>query len=153
MSQSLEPPASNELDAFEQQFPSIGRWIRLLTGLFKYKTWREIGDTAGKNPTFEGNWANYTATATFNTAAFYKDAFGVVHIKGLVENTTGTGINTTIFTLPTGYIPSKNYIFTTIGDGAIARIDIDSDGTVDLSTVGTGATYLSLDGITFRAEQ
>jgi len=40
-------------------------------------------------------------------------------------------------------------MFTTIGDGALVRLDISDSGVVQV-LVGTGATFLSLDNISFR---
>lgn len=147
----IDPPPS-KINEF------LPQWIRWIYNLYEYvgiintnfltvEDWHEIGAT--DEPAFVNNWANYTATSTYNTAAFYLDPFGVVHLKGLIENTAGTGATTTIFTLPTGYRPPKNETYGSDGDNAHARITIDSGGAVQLS-VGTGATNLTLDGITFR---
>ena len=98
--------------------------------------------------TFGTNWANYTASSDFNTAGYYKDPFNVVTLKGLVTHTTGGG-GTTVFTLPTGYIPTKQLVFISDAGFAFARVDVNSDGTVDLQT-GNAVVYLTLEGISFR---
>jgi len=40
--------------------------------------------------------------APFQTMAFFKDLFGVVHLKGSIT----AGISPTVFTLPAGYRPA-----------------------------------------------
>jgi len=126
-------------------------WIYNLFSFLSVENWREIDAT--DEPAFENNWANYTTSSSFNTAAFYKDPFGLVHLKGLVEDTVGTGVGATIFTLPVDYRTTKSLIFAAIATGnTVARIDVNSSGTVSL-VGGDGSDFLSLDGISFRAAQ
>jgi hypothetical protein len=113
-------------------------------------------------------WANFGDP--YETAAFSKDGFGFVHLKGMVRNprSTSTG-DPTIFVLPGAFRPSRPVVLTSLGSGdapfdpelTVARIDVNSDGTVVLryrctTSEGTdctaaGQTYLSLDGLEFRA--
>lgn len=92
--------------------------------------------------TLATGWTN--VGSSFATAAYYKDPFGIVHLRGLVNGGSGT-----IFTLPTGYRPTGfRLIFPAVASNAIARIDIALNGAVTF-VAGT-ATSISLDGITFR---
>jgi hypothetical protein len=93
---------------------------------------------------FATSWANFN-TSTNTAAQYYIDPFRRVHIKGVVVRTSGN----TIFTLPAGYRPSETHLFVVDGDGAFAEINIQTDGAVVLAA-GTAASYLSLDGISFR---
>ena len=106
-------------------------------------TWREIG--GGGEPAFENNWVNFGAA--HNTAAFYKDACGIVHIKGLVKDGT---IGQTIFTLPVGYRPRGSEVVSSLSNAAIGRLDITSDGTV-VAVAGNNA-YFTIH-YSFVAEQ
>ena len=120
-----------------------------IIGNFKHvESWREVGEA--DNPGFASSWINYGSG--FNSAAFYRDPFGVVHLKGLVKNGT-VGSAQTIFTLPANYIPTDRYMFDAVSyDGAAyvqGRVDILNDGRVVPITGHT--TYISLDGISFRA--
>ena len=81
MSQTLQPPPPEDLDKFERVYPDLGRWLRLLTALFKPHSQRNIGDAAGKNPAFENSWVNYNSS-THETAGFYKDSLSRVWLKG-----------------------------------------------------------------------
>lgn len=111
------------------------------------KAWREVGAT--NQPAFENSWVNYN-TASFYGAAFYKDALGFVHLRGLVKSgTVGTGF--AIFTLPTGYRPLKQLGYVVNANTAFGNLRISTDGKVFLET-GSNA-YLFLDGITFWPEQ
>ena len=96
-------------------------------------------------PTFLNSWVNFDAT-TFNAAGYYKDGFGIVHLRGLVK--TGT-VALAIFTLPAGYRPVKTELFSVVSNNAFGRVDVDTGGNVIL-TIGSNA-FASLDGITFRA--
>ena len=95
-------------------------------------------------PTLQGLWINYGAP--HENAGYYKDALGIVHLKGLIRN--GTGL---MFTLPVGYRPAEYNIFPAWSAGGFARIDVESNGDV-IRSAGSGVSY-SLANITFRAEQ
>ncbi len=106
-----------------------------------------------------GNWGG-----EYQPARFYRDAFGVVHLEGLItQGAYDSGITPTIFVLPVGSRPAASHVFATIGretDGSrasLARIDVKPDGHVvlmenpedDPNNFG-GANYVTLDGISFR---
>jgi hypothetical protein len=104
--------------------------------------WHEIGD-AGE-PEFENAWENYTAQPNFVTAGFYKDPWGIVHLKGMIDG----GATETVFTLPPAYRPSKNLIVPIHRFSGFAPLIVRADGTL-APLVGSGNA--SLDGVTFRA--
>jgi hypothetical protein len=96
--------------------------------------------------TLQNGWVNFGST--YGNAQYYKDKENRVHLRGLVAN----GIfGVPIFNLPSGYRPFNQLIFTVTANNAYGRIDVDSFGSVIL-TVGSNA-FVSLDGISFRAEQ
>ena len=97
------------------------------------------------SPTLLNSWVNFDAT-TFNAAGYYKDGFGIVHLRGLVK--TGT-VGLAIFALPAGYRPVKTELLPVVSNGALGRVDVESGGNVVLN-FGSNV-YTSLDGITFRA--
>jgi hypothetical protein len=117
-----------------------------ISGL-KGEEWREVGATG--QPIFENAWVNHTP-GTFATAAFYKDAMGVVHLKGLVKNGTG---GAAVFTLPVGYRPTAQHSFATDSGTAVvhSQLAVLASGAVIVS-LGAGATnaYASLE-CNFRA--
>jgi len=96
-----------------------------------------------QTPTFQNGWQNYLTE--HNYAAYFKDSLGVIHLRGLVKNGSGT-----IFTLPEGYRPPRRELFgvATYPD-VMGRIDIFSDGQVYM--VSGNSLWISLDGITFKA--
>jgi hypothetical protein len=103
---------------------------------------------AWQTPLFQSGWLDYDAGATFNPARYRKDAYGRVHLKGLVKS----GTNFTIFILPVGYRPQARVAFFVSGWQAghvIGRIDVLTTG--EVYWVAGGTVYMSLDGITFKA--
>lgn len=111
------------------------------------KTWfARKGGRAFISPTFLNSWANLGSL--FQTAGYYKDHLGVVHLEGAV-----TGSNTNpIFNLPAGYRPLEQHIYFTLTEGHDdSRVDVLANGDVK-RLVGTNG-YLSLNGVSFRAEQ
>lgn len=99
-----------------------------------------------QTPTFQNSWTNYGGA--FQEAKYYKDAFGVVHLMGLVQGGT-IGLSYPIFTLPSGYRPTARHIFTTTQNDALGRVDVQADGTVVMLGGATG--WISLSGINFPA--
>ena len=100
--------------------------------------WVEIGGSSGE-PAFENSWANVGGST--ESAAFYRDPFKRVHLKGNIG--TGTAA-TTAFTLPAEYRPA-----------ATIRIAI-SGGYVDITNAGLVQPSVSpayIDGVSFRADQ
>ena len=109
------------------------------------ENWHEIG--AASEPVFNSSWVNYGAGLA--TAAFRKDADGVVHIKGTVKNgTVGIAV---AFTLPAGYRPALREDFVTIGNGAIGQVVVNANGEVWI-LAGSNVNH-HLNTVSFVAEQ
>jgi hypothetical protein len=102
-----------------------------------------IGATG--EPGFQNGWVNYGVG--YQTAGFYKDSSGVVHLTGLIK--AGTA-NTTAFTLPVGFRPAMFLHFPAVSNSAFGVLRIDYTGTVAPGVEGSTVWY-SLDGVSFRA--
>lgn len=109
-----------------------------LSGNIINETWQ--------TPTLLNNWINFGLG--YAKAQYYKDKELRVHLKGLVQSGT---VGQPIFTLPTGYRPTDRLLFTVTSNNGYGRLDIEPDGDVFL-VVGSN-TFVSLDGVSFRAEQ
>lgn len=91
-------------------------------------------------PTLINAWAN--TGAPYQLAGYWKDPYGTVHLRGRVD----TGVTPSdIFVLPAGYRPEATSSFLL---PSTATVDVEADGSV---RGVTGATFISLDSITFRA--
>ena len=120
------------------------------------ESWHEVG-TAGE-PDFETGWSNYGGGAA--SVAFYKDPFGVVHLRGAAKCTpTGgqdctPGFSQDVFFLPEGYMPAAAEEFAVDSNLAFGEVAVLNTA-VGLGEVvaqaGSVQTYIALDGITFRA--
>lgn len=130
---------------FYQELKQLIPWLtKLWRTLGQVEEWIEVGGSGGEPP-FEGTWAN--ASGTDVSAAFFRDPFGIVHIKGLISSGT---INTTAFTLPSGYRPNKLIELGTTANAAFGRLRINAVGTV---VPTNGATTRFSIHCSFRAEQ
>jgi len=122
------------------------------TGTFCSENFGEEGIFPWEN--LGGGWAS---------AAYFKDAFGIVHIEGVIR--AYGSLPARIFILPAGYRPAAGHIFIVTGrvagfsdaDESNGRVDVSSNGDVFMSVapyhgMGSGdIAHLSLDGINFRA--
>lgn len=117
--------------------------IRDLVQLTKEPNFRKVGD-AGQ-PAFLNSWVNFGTTDA--PAAFWRDPFGWIHLRGLIKNGT-IGSTNAAFTLPPGFRPPLREVFPVISNGAIGRVDIEPDG--DVIIAAGNNTYVSLAGIHFR---
>lgn len=116
------------------------------------ESWNEVGDADG--PPFNtedpgqcrvlSHWYNFGFGT--NTAAFYKDPQGRVHLRGMVA---GERLCDPIFVLPEGFRPAALEHHVAASDSAFGFVTVGPDGVV-LARVGS-TTWVSLDGISFRA--
>jgi hypothetical protein len=130
-----------------QQLGDLKRRIEILErrAILAAEAWNVIG--AAGQPAFTNGWVNFGGTDA--TAAFYKDAAGVVHLRGIVKNGV---VAASMFTLPVGYrhdAGGGGMRFPIVSNAAFGEIDIHSDGTTFL-IVGSNA-WVDLSSISFRA--
>lgn len=116
----------------EWNVSALERWAQGFT----LESWQEV--------VFENSWVNIATTYT--DAAYWKDPFGIVHLRGLVKDGV---VGSTIFTLPVGYRPTGTKVYMQSNAGTAEEVYVNADGTVVLPA-GVN-TSLSLDGVTFRA--
>ena len=97
-------------------------------------------------PTLLNGWENLAAP--YAQVGYYKDEFGVVHLKGFVKS----GIENVFFILPSGYRPSETIYFPVIADDTTPSfVQIKSNGEVSKPSGLTVTKWLNLTGIIFRA--
>jgi hypothetical protein len=104
-----------------------------------------------QTPSLQNGWVIYPETTgnpptpMYNPPGYFKDSFGIVHLRGLVQNGGGT-----IFTLPVGYRPAYRELQAVqTWNNTIGRLDVHTDGQVIMQQGNNG--WFSLDGVTFRA--
>lgn len=95
------------------------------------------------------NFANYDKG--YNQASYWKDKNGVVHLTGLINTGTNT-TGTVIATLPVGYRPKLNEIFSAFTGNASSSMRLNVDSTGVISFNGTYTSFIGLAGISFKAE-
>jgi hypothetical protein len=107
-------------------------------------------------PAFENGAQNAGALSGLhlNSAGFYKDHEGIVHLEGIVK-ATSTEVKS-VFTLPVGYRPAAGTVLI-FAAGTTSAALIGGTNTavesLDLSGKVAGANELILlDGITYRAQ-
>jgi hypothetical protein len=85
---------------------------------------------------------------SFQQAGFYKDAFGIVHLEGLVKR----GSSPLVFTLPAGYRPASGtvQVFEQINEGGVFILGA-ADGPFAAGSVLALKEEVLLGGITYRA--
>jgi hypothetical protein len=98
--------------------------------------------------TLQNGWINYNASV-YQTAGYTRASDGLVTLKGLLSSGSTSAV---IATLPAGYRPATQLLMATQSAGSWARLDIHTDGTI-LAAANVNSGWLSLDGMTFMAEQ
>lgn len=108
-----------------------------------------VGGTDSLGTTFNAPWAS---EVNVRPMVFYKDPFGLVHLEGFIINSAATTGASTVFTLPSGYIPSygaPSITWSLYGTAyALAGI-VGLDGTVQISGAANSGTLLGINA-TFR---
>ena len=115
--------------------------LRDLVQLTREPNFRRIGDTG--QPAFTNSWAYFGSE---QVAAFWRDPFGWVYLRGLIKNGT---VGSVAFTLPPGFRPPVAERFVVISNDAVGRVDVGADGAVTPKSPSNN-TYVSLAGIRFR---
>ncbi len=101
----------------------------------------QVGE-AWSNLSFGSGWANYGGS--YQTARYKK--FGdLIFLKGLVARTSGAG--TLIGTLPAGFRPVAQCLFSIVTNTGAGRVDITTSGQVVWNS--GGVDYVQLDGLVF----
>ncbi|MHA2085868.1 MAG: hypothetical protein ACXABD_19165 [Candidatus Thorarchaeota archaeon] len=117
------------------QLDTFQNWI------IAQEAWTAVG-------TFLNSWVNYGGT--YGSAGYYRDAFDVVRLRGVVKDGT-VGAAGVIFALPVGYRPEEDRVFANYTDSGVGRVEIESGG--DVIAKAGGNTWFSLDGISFRVKE
>ena len=99
-------------------------------------------------PTYANGWSAYDTT-TYLGAFYKKDAQGYVHLRGMIKGGT---VGVTAFTMPAGYRPGHTALFAVAQNNAFGRVDINTAGAAVVSNINTSNAWVSLNGITYLAE-
>lgn len=100
-----------------------------------------------KVSTFSNSWENFGGD--YETAGYYKDGAGRVHLEGLIRNGS---VGSPAFTLDAGYRPANRHIFGTASGGSIGRLDILANGDVQPQSPSI-SSWVTLSGISFRSSE
>lgn len=110
--------------------------------------WTEVTPAGtGNSYDFQNSWVNFATY--YQSAAFYKDVEGVVHLKGLVKNGV-VNWQYPIFVLPPGYRPLQASAHVVVSNNALGRVTVSNNG--NLAVDFGSSAFVSLDGITFRVD-
>lgn len=115
---------------------------------------REQMDTTGfpvvTTPTMQNSWVSYDGGTDYGIAGYYKDAAGVVHLRGLIKSGT---MGAAAFTLPAGFRPQYRCIFMGLSanNNTICRVDVFQNGQVAPQGGSGSNVWVSLEGMSFMA--
>lgn len=111
------------------------------TGVDKHVSLNVGYERPRRAATLSGAWVN---TGGAYATAGYQKIDGLVKLSGTVQ---GGVAPSQIFVLPAGFRPAAQRVYSVIGNGVLARVDVKPDGSVELTT---GAPPISLDSISFE---
>lgn len=114
-----------------------------------------LAPTAWATPTLSGSVTDYGAG--YGGPRYFKDALGIVHMKGVLKATATITSLTTLFTLPVGFLPVEILVFQVacgIGFSNLdKRLDIDSSGNAYLNgTTLANGDWVSIASVSYLAE-
>ena len=95
------------------------------------------------SPTLPGGWA---ITPPYQQISYWRDGSNIVHLRGTASIGAVT-LPATLFTLAAGFRPLANLVY---GVPTYSVVEVEPDGDV---VVRECTSFVSLDGISFRAEQ
>jgi len=113
--------------------------------------WNKLVNSKQENwiaTTLLNGWVNFGSG--FYDVAYYKDNLGIVCLRGFIKNGVATA-GTIILNLPVGYRSLNSIVFCTNSNNAVSTLQLQPNG--DLIIQFGSNVSLSLDGISFRAEQ
>lgn len=126
------------LEGMLRRLALLERRVEILAAAEAGGAWLALPYTAG--------WVDFTGAFDYAAGA-YKRAGDIVFLAGQVTRSSGS--SSVIATLPADCHPSERHILTCISNGAIARIDVHTDGTINQLS-GTASSYISLSGQFFK---
>jgi len=129
------------------QHDGQGRAMIDATGLHVYGTGSTIAGEAWQSVSLQNGWWPLN-TSVYNDAGYWKDALGIVHLRGMLYNGS---LSMPIFTLPSGYRPMRVEVMCVQTYSGAGSVYVRNDGAVLLASGSN--SWVSLDGITFRAYQ
>jgi len=117
-------------------------WSRIGENLFSadpnylnksMQVWKEFS--------FLNGWVNYNTgsgpTSAWRKCQYFKDDFGVVHIRGLANGASKT--SNIVTQLPVGYRPGGNQLFPTSVNGEVSgRLNVYPNGDVEIQSAPAG---------------
>lgn len=105
-------------------------------GLTKHK----VGDVG--EPAYQNSWTDGTGLGV-ESFIFRRDiSKNQILLSGVIRNTTYTGVNETVFTLPLGYRPAKNTVFVIQGEfGSVSGKSFEI-------FIHSATGYFTINGIT-----
>lgn len=134
------PASSSKMRGFIEGVKQLIAWLRAHSPQLIQEPYMALS--------LQNGWVNFGGE--FQTAVYWRDSNGVVHLEGLIRNGTTTG-GTVVFTLPVGYRPAATQIFSVSSSGGTFQIRINSSGQGAVWVVTGNNGHLSLSGIVFRA--
>lgn len=98
----------------------------------------------------DGNWADYGGG--YAGMAYWRDAIGIIHVRGFATTLVGRAAGAVIFTLPAGFRPAAFEPFPAVRvevgvDSYFLRVDVGSDGTVTCQHALNADDIVSISGI------
>lgn len=99
---------------------------------------------------FSGAWTHYDPTGASFEFGEYRRKGDTVELHGLVNSATAAQ-GQQIAQLPVGFRPTKVQLFPSMTNNAIARVDINPDGTIwyTVGIAGPAGAWVALDNLRF----
>ncbi|QIG57835.1 hypothetical protein SEA_PAULODIABOLI_101 [Microbacterium phage PauloDiaboli] len=105
-------------------------------------TWTEIG-AAGSGSSYANGWTNYDTNPIWGKAAYWKDPYGLVWFRGLIDNGTRGTDDTTMVNLPATHRAHMQQHNNVVASDTFGFVGTRTTGGIDWKA-GTGGGWHSL---------
>lgn len=121
--------------------PTNGGYDKIIVGCLASNIWNSLS----YNSPFS-DWGS-----GFTPGQYFRDALGVIHLRGIIKVNATISDGAVIAALPTNFRPNFVGIFVTVTSDAFGEVRVDTSGNISVSKgANTSGTWYSLDGISFR---
>jgi len=159
----VAPWSDDSSGNWEVAYTSSGAvFIRYGTRAGGWQTWTPMSIPGGataqlpiwQTVTYQNGYSDWNDGNYGNPLVYSRDSSGIVRIRGMVNiPSSGAATNQVMFNFPVGFRPGKYLLIPCTSGDAFMSMQVGATGDVSCRNTPTASGWISLDAISFIAEQ